>query len=124
MAGIHHRTMQIAVWAAISLLATGGRMAVAQNDVVDALFASPPPAAAVPAPANTASAPAIDPAVVLMQKRLDAIEVHLGVPNRPPSVAYNMERRVADLEKRVQQLEQQVSRMQQFDQRIRRLEMK
>ena len=87
---------------------------------VESLF---PASAPVPAPAP-APDPTMADALRQMQKRLDSIEARLGASARPSSVAYNLERRLADLEKRVQQLEQQVARMQTLDPRIRRLEMK
>jgi len=59
-----------------------------------------------------------------IEKRLDTIEARLGKTSRPPSIAYNVERRLSDLERRLQKLEQQQARMQKWEQRIRRLEMK
>ena len=101
-------------------------MAGAQNTAVDALF--PGPSGPVRAETKTAAADhALLPVETMaadMQKRLAAIEARLGPASRPPSMTYNLERRLADLEKRVQQIEQQLVRMQQMDQRIRRLEMK
>jgi len=57
-------------------------------------------------------------------QRLDALEARLGPGSRPPSIAYNIERRIAELERRVQQMEQTVTRLQSLDSRVRKLEMK
>ena len=96
-------------------------------DPVRALF--PPPAESGPVAATLAASPSgsdlqMEKALLQMQKEIATIEARLGLNSRPPSVTYNVERRLADLEKRVQQLEQQLARLQQFDQRIRRLETK
>ena len=105
----------------------GGMPASAQGaGAVEALFPTPA-AAAAPGPGAPAAAP--DGSVTAesfrqLQKRLDLIEARLGISARPPSVAFNVERRLADLEKRLAQIEQQLARMQAWDARIRRLEMK
>ena len=113
--GIEMFAMAFWAWSCLS----GPPPADAQApQAAEAVFPSPAPS---PAPATD---PAMADALRLVQKRLDSIEARLGASARPPSVGYNMERRLADLEKRVQQLEQQVARMQPYDQRIRRLEMK
>ena len=95
-------------------------------DAADSVF--PASAGTVPAKApgrSTALADTeLEMSVQQLQKRLDAIETRLGSSSRPPSITYNLERRLADLEKRIQQLEQQTARLQQLDQRVRRLEMK
>lgn len=95
---------------------------------VDSVF---PDAAAAPArPADIPeSAPRPEPVVTeaewnALLQRLDALEARLGPATRPPSIAHNMERRIADLERRVQQLEQTVTRLQSLDSRVRKLEMK
>ena len=95
-------------------------------DAADTVFSSTPVAVAVREPPASPANPGadLDKTVQQLQKRLDAIEARLGSSSRPPSITYNMERRLADLEKRVQQLEQQTTRLQQLDQRVRRLEMK
>lgn len=59
-----------------------------------------------------------------LQMRVEAIEARLGAATRPPSITYNLERRLSDLERRVQQIEQTVTRLQSLDARIRKLEMK
>ncbi len=114
------------LWAMLGLIGSFPCHAQQPSDAVETLFAAPSPAAAGE-PSN-AAAPAVDrtpePAIAEMLKRLDAIEARLGHSVRPPSVSYNLERRLAELEKRVQQIEQQLTRTQQMDQRIRRLEMK
>ena len=56
--------------------------------------------------------------------RIEAVEARLGAASRPPSITYNLERRLSDLERRVQQIEQTVTRLQGLDARIRKLEMK
>jgi BMFP domain-containing protein YqiC len=57
-------------------------------------------------------------------QRLEALEARLGQAARPPSMAYNIERRITDLEKRLQQVEQQQTQLQKWESRLRRLEMK
>ena len=94
---------------------------------VEALFpdpAAPAPAAEIRAEAAPGENLQTETRLRQMQKQIDALEARLGGTSRPPSVAYNVERRLADLEKRMQQLEQQLTRLQQVDQRIRRLETK
>ncbi len=113
----------------ISLLAIGAGPASGQvASPVDSVF---PDAAAAPArPADIQeSAPTLTPVVTeaewnALVQRLDALEARLGPATRPPSIAYNMERRLTDLERRVQQMEQTVTRLQSLDSRVRKLEMK
>lgn len=97
-----------------------------ESDAAESVFAGPPAATPVREPTGSPAVASTDAekTVSQLQKRLEAIESRLGASSRPPSIAYNVERRLADLEQRVQQIEQQLARMQQFDQRIRRLEMK
>ena len=98
--------------------------AAQEPDAVDALF----PDVAAPAPARPAPASAVaatpDETFRQLEQRLDALEARFGPAARPPSLANNLERRLADLETRLQKLEQQLARFSQYDQRLRRLEMK
>ena len=104
----------------------GGMPASAQTaGAVEALF--PASAATAPGPGAPAAAPEESGTAESFrqrQKRLDHVEARLGISTRPPSVAFNVERRLADLEKRLAQIEQQLARMQTWDARLRRLEMK
>ena len=104
----------------------GGMPASAQTaGAVEALFPAPVAAASIPgAPAAVPEESMAAESFRQLQKRLDHIEARLGTSARPPSVAFNVERRLADLEKRLAQIEQQLARMQAWDARIRRLEMK
>lgn len=113
----------------IGLLAIGAGPASGQAaSPVDSVF---PDADTTPSrPADIPeSAPTPTPVVTegewkALLQRLDTLEARLGPATRPPSIAYNMERRIADLERRVQQLEQSVTRLQSLDSRVRKLEMK
>lgn len=118
-----------AAWTSVVWLLASAPLAGAASgtEAVDALFPAPAPSSPAVKQQEYPSAGEMLPSekdAEQMQKRLDTIEARLGMSSRPPSVANNMERRLADLEKRVQQIEQQLARMSQFDQRIRRLEMK
>lgn len=95
-------------------------------DAADSVFSSSSDTAPAKAPGNSPvlAGAELEKTVQQLQKRLEAIETRLGTSSRPPSITYNMERRLADLERRIQQLEQQTARLQQLDQRVRRLEMK
>jgi len=108
------------------LLAVAAPGVAAQDaTAVETLFPASPPSPPEQAPRGTKASSALDweKEATLFEKRLDAIEARLGTSPRPPSVAYNLERRLADLEARLQKMEQQMARMQQWEQRIRRLEM-
>lgn len=91
---------------------------------VEALF--PGPVMISPRPADEPERPLPLTAVERkdLVQRLDVIEARLGQAARPPSIAYNLERRLTDLEKRIQQLEQQQTQLQKLEPRLRRLEMK
>ena len=114
------------LWTLLGLIGSFPVHAQVVPEAVEALFAAPVSPAREERPV-TPPPPAkrpVDPSIEDMLMRLDTIEARLGASIRPPSMTYNLERRLADLEKRVQQIEQQLTRMQQMDQRIRRLEMK
>lgn len=123
------KTVWLMIPLQISLLAIGASPVAGQAaSPVDSVF---PDADAVPTrPADTPeSLPPPEPLVAKAEwkallQRLDALEARLGPATRPPSIAFNMERRIADLERRVQQLEQSVTRLQSLDSRVRKLEMK
>ncbi len=113
----------------ISLLAIGAGPAAGQ--VVSPVESVFPDAGTAPTrPADLAESPPPPVPVVTeaewkaLLQRLDALEARLGPGSRPPSIAYNIERRIADLERRVQQLEQTVTRLQSLDSRVRKLEIK
>lgn len=91
---------------------------------VEALF--PGPVMISPRPTGEPERPPLVTTVEWQDlvQRLDAIEARLGQATRPPSMAYNLERRLTDLEKRIQQLEQQQTQLQKLEPRLRRLEMK
>ena len=113
-------------WTLLGLVGAFPVHAQVELEAVDALFAVPVSPAREEQP-STPPPPAkrpVDPSIEDMLKRLDTIEARLGASIRPPSVNYNMERRLADLEKRIQQIEKQLARLPQMDQRLRRLEIK
>ena len=90
---------------------------------VDSVFPATRPAD------NPESPPPQEPVVTdaewrALLQRLETLEARLGAATRPPSIADNMERRIADLERRLQQLEMSVTRLQSLDSRVRKLEMK
>ena len=112
------------VFVLFSLLVLGAAPAFGQVvSPVDSVFPATRPAD------NPESPPPQEPVVTdaewrALLQRLETLEARLGPVSRPPSIAYNMERRIADLERRVQQLEQTVTRLQSLDSRVRKLEMK
>lgn len=108
----------------LSLAVLGAAPAVGQVvSPVDSVFPATRPAD------NPESPPPQEPVVTdaewrALLQRLETLEARLGAATRPPSIAYNMERRIADLERRLQQLEMSVTRLQSLDSRVRKLEMK
>ncbi len=112
------------------LLASGVAPAAGQSaSPVKAVF--PAPEARPTRPADITAPTVAPPTLTITEaewkallQRLDALETRLGPGSRPPSIAYNMERRLTELERRVQQMEQTVTRLQSLDSRVRKLEMK
>ena len=116
--------MHARIIASLILAGLVSHCASAQDpDAVKALFPEGAPRTAAEPVLVATPAVAPEESIPKIQQRLDALEARLGPAGRPPSLANNMERRLADLETRVQKLEQRVARFQQYDQRIRRLEM-
>ncbi len=117
------------VFVLFSLLVLGAGPASGQ--VVSPVESVFPDAVTAPSRPADIPEPATPPAPVVtdaewraLLQRLETLEARLGAATRPPSIAYNMERRIADLERRLQQLEMSVTRLQSLDSRVRKLEMK
>lgn len=113
-----------AVWLALWMTFPNSSHAQSAQDATEALF--PGPVMISPRPTGEPERPPLVTTVEWQDlvQRLDAIEARLGQATRPPSMAYNLERRLTDLEKRIQQLEQQQTQLQKLEPRLRRLEMK